>query len=204
MRENFCPIINFVLSVQYTPYVQKLPPPCPILVYHFIDGGRRPSGRPGKGSPVASPYSVGVGVVTGGGWIPDVIGCRVQDGMKMNPPGGRDGRAFGAPLQRWGRGCGWRRMDCGCRGSGDGGWNENEPSGGPGTGVPLARPYSVGVGVCMTGRGCVRWLGCMRGFDTNGVGVPRRGTLPGLRSGLFPSKKTGPGRDLFFSFFIPL
>lgn len=35
MRENFCPIINFVLSVQYTPYVQKLPPPCPILVYHF-------------------------------------------------------------------------------------------------------------------------------------------------------------------------
>lgn len=36
MRENFCPIINFVLSVQYTPYVQKLPPPCPILVYHFI------------------------------------------------------------------------------------------------------------------------------------------------------------------------
>lgn len=37
MRENFCPIINFVLSVQYTPYVQKLPPPCPILVYHFND-----------------------------------------------------------------------------------------------------------------------------------------------------------------------
>ncbi|WP_240937099.1 hypothetical protein, partial [Megasphaera hexanoica] len=27
-----CPIINFVLSVQYTPYVQKLPPPCPIQV----------------------------------------------------------------------------------------------------------------------------------------------------------------------------
>jgi hypothetical protein len=24
---------------------------------------------------------------------------------------------------------------------------------------------------------------CRRDFDTNGVGVPRRGTLPGLRSG---------------------
>jgi hypothetical protein len=26
-------------------------------------------------------------------------------------------------------------------------------------------------------------LGCMRDFDTNGVGVPRRGTLPGLPEG---------------------
>ena len=44
----------------------------------------------------------------------------------------------------------------------------------------MARPYSVGVGGCMTG-----WVGCMRDFDTNGVGVSRRGTLPGLRSGHF-------------------
>lgn len=91
---------------------------------------------------------------------------------------------------------------CGCQWPMAKGWNENEPSGGPGTGVPLARPYSVGVGGCMTGWGCVRWLGCMRDFDTNGVGVPRRGTLPGLRSGLFPSKKQAPAGTCFF--FIPL
>ena len=153
----------------------------------MVDGGRRPSGGPGTGSPVASPYSVGVGVVAGGGWIPDVIGCRVQDGMTLREA--REGLACGKPLRRWGRGCGWRRMDRGCRGSGDSGWNENEPSGGAGDGRCLWRaPTALGSGVvvvrgCMTGWGCVRWLGCMRDFDTNGVGVPRRGTLPGLRSG---------------------
>ncbi|WP_206085022.1 hypothetical protein, partial [Megasphaera hexanoica] len=39
----------FVLSVQYTPYVQKLPPPCPILVYHFIHAGNE---KPKKVKPV--------------------------------------------------------------------------------------------------------------------------------------------------------
>ena len=52
----------------------------------------------GKGSPAASPYGVGVGVVAGGGWIAVVGGRETADGMKMNPPGGQGGRACGAPL----------------------------------------------------------------------------------------------------------
>lgn len=130
------------------------------------DGGRRPSGRPGKGSPVASPYGVGIGVVAGGEWIADVIGCGVQDGMTLR--GARDGLACGKPLQRWGRGCSWRRMDCGCRGSGDGGWNENEPSGGPGWACLWRAPTALGLRVvvvrgCMTGWGCVRGSGLQEG-----------------------------------------
>ena len=107
------------------------------------DGGRRPSGRPGKGSPVASPYSVGV------------------------------------------EGCDWGRMDRGCRGSGDGGWNENEPSGGRdgrAFGAPLRR-WGRGLWLGVDGSRMPWALTCRRDFDTNGVGVPRRGTLPGLRSG---------------------
>lgn len=58
---------------------------------------------------------------------------------------------------------------CGCQWPMAKGWNENEPSGGPGTGVPVARPYSVGVGGC----------GCQGLYD--GLGMC---TVVGLHAGL--------------------
>ena len=34
-------------ATEYTPHVQKLPPPCPILVYHFITTSAEPGKYPG-------------------------------------------------------------------------------------------------------------------------------------------------------------
>ena len=56
----------------------------------MVNGGRRPSGRPGKGSPAASPYSVGVGVVDG---VRMGRGCHRLQGAGWNEPSGRPGRA---------------------------------------------------------------------------------------------------------------
>ena len=145
-----------------------------------------PLGGQGRACLRQAPTALESGLWLGCGWAVAVIGCRMQDGMTRW--GAREGLACGKPLQRWGRGCGWGRMILGCRRLGDSGWNENEPSGGPGRACLWRAPRLLGLRVvivrgCMTGWGCVRWLGCMRDFDTNGVGVPRRGTLPGLRSG---------------------
>ena len=94
-------------------------------------------------------------------------------------------------------GAGW--LFCGCQ------WpmGKGGPPGGQGRACLRQAPTALGLRVvvvrgCMTGWGCVRWVGCMRDFDPNGVGVPRRGTLPGLRSGLFPSKKQVPAGTCFF------
>jgi hypothetical protein len=142
-----------------------------------------PSGGPGWACLWRAPTALGSGVVAGGEWIADVIGCRVQDGMTLREAG--TGVPAASPYSVGIEGCGWGRMDRGCRGSGDGGWNENEPSGRPGRACLWRAPTALGSGVVVV-------RGCMRDFDTNGVGVPRRGTLPGLRSGLFPSKKQAP------------
>ena len=34
-EEQFLCKVYFFLSLYYTPFVQKIPPPCPVLVYHF-------------------------------------------------------------------------------------------------------------------------------------------------------------------------
>ena len=95
---------------------------------------------------------------------------------------------------------------CGCQ------WpmGEGGPAGGPGRARLRQAPTALGSGVvagggwavivrgCMTGWGCVRWVGCMRDFDTNGVGVLRRGALPQPPVRAFLSiKKQALIQDLF-------
>jgi hypothetical protein len=70
---------------------------------------------------------------------------------------------------------------CGCQ------WpmGEGGPPGGQGRARLWQAPTALGSGV-VPGGGWIVVAGvltCRRDFDTNGVGVPRRGTLPGLRSG---------------------
>ena len=90
--------------------------------------------------------------------------------MKTNPLGGQGrARLRQAPTALGSGVVAGVRMVRGCRGLGDSGWNENEPSGGPGKGLPVAIPYGVGIAGC----------GCQGLYD--GLGMC---TVIGLHAGL--------------------